>query len=477
MKYSHLKTPSMKKARKRLRKDTPVIDYTKHANLTNIGEGRYYKITTYGCQANEADTETMRGIFESLGFEETRDETIADVILLNTCTIRENAENRVFGELGRLKQYKQKNPDLILGVCGCMPQDESITDRLYRRYPYVDLIFGTHNLHRLPEFIESALFEKARVVEVLSEEGSIVEHLPKKRLHHSKAYVNIMYGCDEFCTYCIVPYTRGKERSRSPEHILSEIDDLIEAGYKEVTLLGQNVNAYGRDFTDRDYGFADLLKAMHATSIDRVRFTTSHPNDFDDAAIDVLARGGNMMPHIHLPVQSGSDKVLKRMNRKYTKASFLDLVQRIRNKIPDVSITTDLIVGFPGEDEDDFLETLDLVQQAGFEGAFTFIFSPRQGTPAARYEDNTPYEVKHERLERLIKLINKGFQMGHDRFNGQVVNVLVDGYSKSDDTMLAGYTPHHKLVHFPGGDELIGSIIPVRITETKAFYMKGNPDV
>ncbi len=465
--------PSHKKARKRISKDTAHIDFEEHINIKDIGIGKRYLLQTYGCQGNEADSETIQGILEALGFEPTDQETKADIIILNTCAIRENAENRVFGELGRLKQYKKTNPDLLLAVAGCMPQEESVVNRLLEKYPYVDLIFGTHNIFKLPEYIETAISGKERVVEVFSEEGQIIENMPKRRDHPTKAWVNIMYGCDEFCTYCVVPYTRGKERSRNPEDILKEVDELIEQGYQEVTLLGQNVNAYGRDKEDFEISFASLLDALGHKAIKRIRFTTSHPNDFDLQTIDVLAKHDNMMPHIHLPVQSGSDKILKKMNRKYTKDSYLTLIKAIKDKIPDVSITTDIIVGFPGESEDDFLETLDLVSKADFEGAFTFVFSKRANTPAYTYEDNVSVAEKKERLKRLNALVNEGYKKGHKRFEQTVQNVLVDGISKKDDAILAGYTPNNKLVNMPGSEALIGQIIPVMITEAKTWFLKG----
>jgi len=470
----NLHTPSMRKARKRTRKDTAVVDFDRHAVLKDIGKGRLYHLDTYGCQANEADSETIRGILEKLGFAETEEESRADLILLNTCVVRSSAANRVFGELGRLKRYKRDNPDLILGVAGCLPQDESATERILKEHPHVDLIFGTHNIHRLPELLETALLSKEKVVEVLSEEGDIVENLPKRRFHAKKAYVNIMYGCDEFCTYCVVPYTRGKERSRPFEAILAEIDKLIEEGYREVTLLGQNVNAYGKDL-ESEASFADLLCALHERDIARVRFTTSHPKDFDQETIEILARGGNLMPHIHLPVQAGSDEILRRMNRKYTSDDIVDLVERIREAVPGISLTTDLIVGFPGETEADFADTLALLDKVRFEGAFTFMYSPREGTPAARFDHSVPPETKKERLHRLQKKVDEGYKRGHERFLGETVDVLVEGESK-EEGMLKGYSPHHKLVHFAGGTGLVGAIVPVRITEAKTWFMRGEID-
>ena len=472
----YFKRPSTTAARKRSKDAVATINFDTHLNIKHLGKGKHYLIQTYGCQGNEADTETIKGLLHQLEFKETTDERQADLILLNTCAIRENAENRVFGELGRLKQYKKLNPDLLIGVAGCMPQEESVVDRLLQKYPYVDLIFGTHNIHKIPEYLETAMHAKERVIEVFSDEGKIIENLPKMRDHKYKAWVNIMYGCDEFCTYCVVPYTRGKERSRDAKYIIEEVEILAQEGYKEVTLLGQNVNSYGRDFTDRDYTFSHLLEDLSKTAIKRIRFTTSHPKDFDEATIDVIAKSENIMPHIHLPVQSGSDKVLKKMNRKYTKSMYLDLVKKIYEKIPDVSLTTDIIVGFPEEDHEAFEATLDLVEKAQFEGAFTFIFSPRIGTPAAKYQDDTTVQEKKERLQRLNKIVNAGYLRGSKRFEGQVVEVLVDGESKNNSEILAGYTAHNKLVNFQGETTLIGQLVKVKITEAKTWFLLGERD-
>jgi len=472
MDYSkYFNKPSLKQARKRKRAETEIVRLDT-SNLKAIGKGKKALIVTYGCQGNEADTETMRGIFARLGFDVARGEKDADIIILNTCAVRENAENRIFGELGRLKQYKRTNPDLILGVAGCMPQEERVFEALLEKYPYVDLVFGTHNIHKLPEYLESALYNKERVVEVFSDEGEIIENQPKVRDHKHKAFVPIMYGCDEFCTYCIVPYTRGKERSRQLEDILEEIRELIDQGYQEVTLLGQNVNAYGNDLKG-EVNFATLLDALRETNLARVRFTTSHPKDFTKDTVRALAKGGNLMPHIHLPVQSGSDKVLKKMNRGYTKAEYLTLVEDIYSQIPHAAITTDIIVGFPGETKEDFEHTLDLVRAARFEGAFTFVFSPREGTPAAGYKDDTPVSTKKARLQTLNEKVNEGYRRGHARFEGEVVEVLVDGVSKNDPGMLAGYSEHNKLVNFRGDASLIGTIVPVRITTAKTWFLLG----
>ena len=465
--------PSIKDARKRKTKETHVINFNEYFNIKGFGLGKTYKIETFGCQGNEADSEEIKGILQALKFTESPSLEEADLILLNTCAIRENAENRVFGELGRLKKFKRNNPDLILGVCGCMPQEEKVVNKILTKIPHVDLVFGTHNIYKLPEYLESVILSKERVIEVYSEEGQIVENLPKIRENSKKAWVSIMFGCDEFCTYCIVPYTRGKERSRLPENIIQEVQELIDEGYQEVTLLGQNVNSYGNDFTDKDYRFKDLLNDLNKMDIPRVRFTTSHPKDFDEETVKIIAQGGNLMPYIHLPVQSGSNNILKRMNRKYTKETYLQLVKWIYKYIPNASLTTDIIVGFPGETEEEFNETLDLVEKCEFEGAYTFIFSKREGTPAALYECNLTMEEKKARLHKLNKLVNDGYLKGTSRFDNKRVKVLVDGFSKNNDTVLAGYTENNKLVNFTGDKSLIGKIVDVNITNVKTWHMNG----
>lgn len=470
-KYFH--KPNLRQAAKRGKEDVKIINFEMPERMNNIGKNKKFFIDTYGCQMNVHDSEVIAGILGSLGYELAEKEEDADVIILNTCAIRENAENKVFGELGRLKALKQNKPDLILGVCGCMSQEEKVVNKLLQKYQHVDLIFGTHNIHRLPEYLHDAYMNKERVVEVWSQEGDIVEHMPVQRDGKVKAWVNITYGCDEFCTYCIVPYTRGKERSRNPEDILAEIQRLTDEGYKEVTLLGQNVNSYGKDFVDKSYGFGDLLTDIQKINIPRVRFTTSHPKDFDDKTIEAIARGGNICEHIHLPVQSGNNDVLRRMNRKYTREKYLELVNKMKTQIPNVALTTDIIVGFPTETEEQFLDTLKLVEEVNFEGAFTFIFSPREGTPAARMEDNIPLEEKKERLQRLNDLINKQYLAAHKKYEGKIVEVLCEGTSKNDETMLAGYTRTNKLVNFKGSTSSIGKLVKVKITESRTWHLYG----
>lgn len=470
----YFQPPSLSDAKKRGKEAIQVhYDFEIPDELKEIGKDRYYLIQTYGCQMNEHDTETIKGMLEQMGYRSTEDRKQADIILLNTCAVRENAEDKVFGELGHLKHLKLEKPSLLLGVCGCMSQEEAVVNRILQKHPFVDLIFGTHNIHRLPHLIKEAMFSKEMVIEVWSKEGDIIENMPKKR-EGIKAWVNIMYGCDKFCTYCIVPYTRGKERSRRPQDVIAEVRELARQGFKEIMLLGQNVNAYGKDFEDIDYRFGDLMDDIRKIDLPRVRFTTSHPRDFDDHLIEVLARKGNLVEHIHLPVQSGNNEILKRMSRKYTREHYLELVRKIKAAIPDVVLTTDIIVGFPGETEEQFEDTLSLVKEVRYDSAFTFIYSPREGTPAAGMEDNVPYEVKRDRLIRLNEVLNAISKESNERLQGQIVEVLVDGESKNNAAVLAGRTRTNKLVHFEGPKELIGQFVQVKITETPTFYLRGD---
>jgi len=466
--------PNINKARKRFREDIEVhYDFEIPEDMRNVGRDKKFLIQTYGCQMNEHDTEVMAGIFQEMGYEVTVEKEEADVILLNTCAIRENAENKVFGEIGHLKALKRENPDLIIGVCGCMSQQETVVNRIMQKHQHVDLIFGTHNIHRLPVLIKEAMFSKAQVVEVWSKEGDIYENLPKARAGKIKAWVNIMYGCDKFCTFCIVPMTRGKQRSRRPEDIIQEVRHLAAQGYKEVTLLGQNVNAYGKDFEDIDYKFGDLLNDLHKIDIPRIRFTSPHPRDFDDHCIEVMSKGGNLLNHIHMPVQSGNSEILRRMNRKYTREEYLELVRKIKEAIPNVTLTTDIIVGFPNETEEQFQDTLSLVEEVGFEAAYTFIYSPREGTPAAAREDNVPLEEKRERLARLNELINKQSAEAMKSYEGKTVKVLVEGESKRDPDILSGYTEKNKVVNFKGPKSIVGEIVDVKITESRTWSLNG----
>ncbi len=465
--------PNLRDARKRSKGHAKTIEYIADKDIKDLGVGKKYLIQTHGCQANEADTEVIRGMLEAQGFEKTNKIEDTDLILINTCAIREKAENKVFGELGRLKSFKRINPNLIIAVAGCMPQEEATVERILSTYKHVDIVFGTHNISKFLNYLYFVMKEHKKMIEVFSEQGSIIEHLPQARDHRFKAWVNIMYGCDEFCTYCIVPYTRGKERSRSKEYIIDEVKELIAKGYKEITLLGQNVNSYGLDFEDNSYSFADLLEELSDFPIERIKFTTSHPKDLSDEAIDVVSRKPNLMPFIHLPVQSGSNPVLKKMNRKYTKEQYLDLVGRIYKKIPNVSLTTDIIVGFPTETEADFQETLDLVRKAKFEGAYTFTYSRRTGTPAASYESDITEAMAKDRLHRLNDLVNEGYARGNKRFENEIVKVLVEGHSKTKSDVLSGYTENNKLVNFKGSDSLIGQIVKVKIIKSKTWSLDG----
>jgi len=466
--------PSLKDAKKRGKEE---VKYHKDFNIAKefagMGTGRTFYIRTYGCQMNEHDTEVMAGIFMQLGYTPTDVIDEADVVLLNTCAIRENAENKVFGELGFLLKYKRKNPEMLIGVCGCMSQEESVVNKILRSYPHVDMVFGTHNIHRLPNILKEAYMSKEMVIEVWSKEGDVIENLPKKRLGSIKAWVNIMYGCDKFCTYCIVPYTRGKERSRRPEEIIAEVRELAAAGYKEIMLLGQNVNAYGKDFEDIEYRLGDLMDELRKIDIPRIRFTTSHPRDFDDHLIEVLAQRGNLVEHIHLPVQSGSNDVLKIMARKYTREHFLGLVAKIKAAIPEVTLTTDIIVGYPNETEEQFEETLSLYREVGFEMAFTYIYSPREGTPAAKMVDNVPEEVKKERLHRLNEVVGEYSRKALEGLKGEIVEVLVEGTSKKRDDVLAGYTRKNRLVNFKAPADLIGQLVKVKIVEATSYSLSG----
>lgn len=468
------KLPSLKEAQKRTNQEA-VIErslFSIPEPARRLGAGRQYFIHTYGCQANERDSETIAGILEAMGFQKAGCEEEADLILLNTCAVRKNAEDKVIGQLGALKILKRQNPDLIFAVCGCMAQEEDIVDLILKKYHQVDLIFGTHNLHRLPQLLAQAMMSHERTVEIYSKEGEVIENLPVRRFGRHKAWVNIMYGCDKFCTYCIVPYTRGKERSRDPQDILEEVRQLKAEGYKEVTLLGQNVNAYGKD-RHTGYTFADLLRDTAQIGVDRVRFTTSHPWDFTDEMIDIIAAYDNIMPAIHLPVQSGSTDMLKIMGRRYTREEYLALVHKIKERIPGCSFTTDIIVGFPNETEEQFEMTLSLVDECQYDGAFTFIYSPREGTPAARMEDNVPMEVKSRRLQQLNEKIGFYAHQNNEAYAGRIVKVLVDGPSKKNDQVYSGYSETNKLVNFTAEHAEPGDIVEVRITEIRSWSLNG----
>lgn len=438
----------------------------------NMGKGRRYYVRTYGCQANERDSETLAGILEALGYAPAKGEEDADVILINTCAVRRNAEDKVLGELGSLKRLSVQRDDLIIGLCGCMAQEEEMVNIILEKYRHVNLIFGTHNLHRLPQLLHAAIEGNERCVEVFSQEGEVIENLPVRRFGCYKAWVNIMYGCDKFCTYCIVPYTRGKERSRAMEDILQELRELKAQGYREVTLLGQNVNAYGKDL-GIEGGFAALLRESAKTGIDRIRFTTSHPWDFSDEMIDAIASCDNIMPFIHLPVQSGDSDVLRRMGRRYTIEQYRSLFDRIKAAIPGCAVSTDIIVGFPNESDEQFAHTMDIVDYCRFDNAYTFIYSPREGTPAARMADSVPMEVKQERLARLNERWNAYALENNQAYVGRIVKVLVDGPSKKDEHIYSGYTETNKMVNFTADKVQAGEIIEVKITQARTWSLNG----
>ena len=461
--------PDLNKARIRSEKE---VNYIENPMVdSSLFFNKKYFLRTYGCQMNEHDSEQIKGILDHFGMSPCEELESADVIVLNTCAIRENAHDKVFGYLGRIKHLKKERPDVIVAIGGCMSQEESVVEELKKRHPYVNIVFGTHNIHELGTMLLHAV-SGYQDIEVYSIEGDVYEHISYKRDSHITAWVNIIYGCDKFCTYCIVPYTRGKERSRHLSEIVSEIEDLRSKGYMEVTLLGQNVNAYGHDLKE-DVEFSDLLEAVAKTGIPRIRFVTSHPWNFTDKMIAVIAKYDNIMPYIHLPLQSGSDRILKLMGRKYTKNEYLTLFHKMKERIPNVAITTDIIVGFPGEGESDFENTLDVVEKCKFDGAYTFIFSPREGTPAAKMKDETPLEEKEERLRRLNERINFYSKESNQRLVGQIVPVLVLGESEKDSTKVYGYTDTMKLVNVEAGKDTIGQIIDVLITDAKSFSLDG----
>ena len=438
---------------------------------SDIFEGKKYFLRTYGCQMNVHDSEEISALLENLGYEKVEDYTKADLIIINTCAIRENAHDKVFGFLGRCKHLKKTNKDLILGLCGCMAQEESVVDEIREKHPYIDIIFGTHNMNELPKMLLN--FYGKQLIEVYSKEGDVIEFGNLyKRDSKVSAWVNIMYGCDKFCTYCIVPYTRGKQRSRKSEDIIKEVTELKEAGYEEVTLLGQNVNAYGKDLDD-EIEFSSLLEKVSDTGISRIRFVTSHPWDFTDDMIKVISQRDNIMPYIHLPLQSGSSRILKLMGRRYTKDEYLTLFNKIRESVKGASITTDIIVGFPGETRKDFEETLDVVNKCKFDGAFTFIFSPREGTPAASMKDDITLEEKEKRLQELNTLINKYSKESNEKLLNKTVRVLVTGVSEKDDSKVCGYTENMKLVNVEAPKRVINKIINVKITVAKSFSLDG----
>ena len=469
-----LSRPDASKARSRLSERKVVRSDIQINPSLEVYKGKSFYIKTYGCQGNVRDSETFAGIFKAMGMVETEDPKEATIVLLNTCAVRENAEEKVYGEIGKFKDRQKADPSFVLVVAGCVMQEEGIGEKLMTSYPQVSLVIGTHNINELPEYLASYVKGRRPLMSVYSKAGEVVESLPVSRSDPYKAYVDISYGCDKFCTYCIVPYTRGRERSRDLKDIVKECQDLYLNDYQEVTLLGQNVNSYGKDL--KDTSFAELLDKVAEIGIPRIRYLTSHPWDFNDEMIRAMKRHPNIMKWIHLPLQSGSTKVLKEMGRRYSKEEYLALVEKIRTEIPEIELSTDIIVGFPGETEEDFLETIEVVKKVGFDSAFTFIYSPRPGTPAAAREDQVPEEIKHERFNRLVKAVEVGVSASSERMVGKTYEVLVDGPSKRDKAILSGYTEGNKLVNFPGPEYLKGCLVRVKIKESHTYSLLGELD-
>ena len=445
-------------------------------SLEKLKEGannKLFFIHTFGCQMNEEDSEKLSGMLKSIGYSKSTDIKDADIIIFNTCCVRENAENKVFGNLGELKHLKKKKPELIVAVCGCMMQQEGMADKILSKFPHVNIIFGTHNAYKFPEYLNRVKTEGVQVKEIFNKETEIIEGVPIDRESSVKAFVTIMYGCNNFCTYCVVPYVRGRERSRKSEDIIKEIEDLVAKGYKEVTLLGQNVNSYGKGL-EEDIDFAKLLRKINEVQgLKRVRFMTSHPKDLNKDVIYAIKECDKLCEQIHLPVQSGSNRILKKMNRHYTKESYLELVELIKKEIPGVSLTTDIIVGFPGETEEDFLDTLDLVKKVQYDSAFTFIYSRRNNTPADMMLNQVPDADKHHRFDRLVKAVNESVVMKNKEFEGKVTEVLVEGFSKNDETKFTGRTRNGKLVNFTGENIKAGDLVNVKIVRAQPFSLIG----
>lgn len=465
-----MKLPNLDEARKRTKNEIEFVTLDQSYDANTFKNQKYF-LRTYGCQMNVHDGEEIAARLETLGFTSTEELTEADIVILNTCAIRENAHDKLYGFLGRCKHEKEKNnKDLIIGICGCMAQEENVVEELMKKHPYVDIVFGTHNIHELQDLILER--KEKQNIQVYSCEGKVYENIPYKRDSEIKAWVNIQYGCDKFCTYCIVPYTRGKQRSRKSSEILKEVQELKNKGYKEITLLGQNVNAYGKELPG-ELSFAELLSKVSEIGIPRVRFVTSHPWDFTDEMIKVIAEKDNIMPYIHLPLQSGSSRILKLMGRRYTKEEYIELYDKIRNTVPNCSITTDIIVGFPNESDEDYEETLNVVNHCKYDSAFTFIYSPREGTPAAKMPDAIDMKTKEERLYKLNELINSYSNAANQAYLNKVVPVLIEGISEKDPNKVFGYTDTMKLVNVINAQDKIGQIIDVKITDAKSFSLDG----
>lgn len=441
-------------------------------NLEN-NKTKKYMIQTYGCQMNEHDSEKISWILEGMGYFLTDNIEECDLVIYNTCAVRKSAEDKVFGQLGELKREKRKNPDLIIAVSGCMMQREETIDIITSKYKHVDIILGTNNIHKLPQLINNYLKSKTTTIDIVEDYREIDESIDANRKYNFKSFVNIIHGCNNFCTYCIVPYTRGRELSREPEDILEEIKVLAKNGYKEVTLLGQNVNSYGKTL-EIDFSFPDLLRAINKIDgIERIRFMTSHPKDISDGLLEAYGELDKLCNHLHLPVQSGSNRILKLMNRGYTREDYLESIRKARKVNPKIAITTDIIVGFPGETEEDFEETLDLVREVRYDSAYTFLYSIREGTPAAKMDKQVPADIKHERFQRLLKVLNEIGLEKNEKLLGSIIPVLAEEKSKNDENILSGRSDTGKLVHFQGDKSLIGEILNIRIDKAKTFTLEG----
>ncbi|MFR5323281.1 MAG: tRNA (N6-isopentenyl adenosine(37)-C2)-methylthiotransferase MiaB [Eubacterium sp.] len=437
-----------------------------------LGRPLTMSIQTLGCQMNAKDSEKMTAILSYIGYEET-EEPVADLVLFNTCTVRENANMKIYGRLGYLKNHKKKNPHMKIVLCGCMMQEADEVERVRKSYPFVDIVFGTHNIYKLAELLYTQIQSDGRVMDVWEEAKEIIEDLPGKRKYSFKTGVNIMFGCNNFCSYCIVPYVRGRERSREPEEIIKEIRGLVQDGVTEIMLLGQNVNSYGKGLP-QEITFADLLRKVNEIEgLERIRFMTSHPKDLSDDLIQAMADCEKVCSHLHLPLQSGSSRILKKMNRHYTKEDYLLLVKKIREKLPEIALTTDIIVGFPGETEEDFEETLDVVSKVRYDSAYTFIYSKRSGTPAASMENQVPEDVVKERFAKLLKVVQT---ISAERTNeklGMTEPVLIEQVNEQDESLVTGRLSNNAVVHLPGDASMIGSIVPVLLKESKGFYYMG----
>nr|WP_300004493.1 tRNA (N6-isopentenyl adenosine(37)-C2)-methylthiotransferase MiaB [Tissierella sp.] len=442
-------------------------------NNTNIDNAKKYMVQTYGCQMNEHDSEKISWVLEGMGYVLTNDIGDCDLVIYNTCAVRKSAEDKVLGKLGELKAQKRIKPEMILAVCGCMMQREEIVEIIRTKYRQVDIIFGTNNIHKLPELIIDHLETGKTVIDIVEDTREINEDIDANRTHSFKAYINIMHGCNNFCTYCIVPYTRGRELSREPEKILEEIKSLAESGCKEVTLLGQNVNSYGKTL-EEDYSFPDLLRDIDLIDgIEIIRFMTSHPKDISDELIASYGKLNKLSNHLHLPVQSGSNRILEKMNRKYTRESYLTAIKKIREVNPDISITTDIIVGFPGETEEDFEETLELVKEVGYDSAYTFLYSIREGTPAATMDDQVPDKVKHVRFQRLLDILHVLALESNQKMIDKTISVLAEEESRKYEDTLNGRTSEGKLIHFKASRRLIGHIVNVKVDKVNTFSLEG----